>query len=51
MYGLRFMEKKKGPKNDIDINIDKCKDIDGYVNKLTDIINNKIKFVRTIVSE
>ena len=30
------------------INIDKNKDIDGYVNKLTDIINNKIKLERTI---
>ena len=30
------------------INIDKYKDIDGYVDKLTDIINNKIKLVRTI---
>ena len=30
------------------INIDKNKDIDGYANKLTDIINNKIKLVRTI---
>ena len=30
------------------INIDKNKDIDGYVDKLTDIINNKIKLVRTI---
>ena len=30
------------------INIDKNKDIDGYVNKLTDITNNKIKLVRTI---
>ena len=30
------------------INMDKNKDIDGYVNKLTDITNNKIKLVRTI---
>ena len=43
---MRFMEKKrKSPKI---INIDRNKDIDGYVNKLTDIINNKIKLVRTI---
>ena len=30
------------------INIDKNKDIDEYVNKFTDITNNKIKLVRTI---
>ena len=30
------------------INIDKNKDIDGSVNKLTDIINTKIKLVRKI---
>ena len=30
------------------INIDKNKDIDGYVNKLLDIINTKIKLVRKI---
>ena len=27
------------------INIDKYKDIDGYVSKLTDVINNKIELV------
>ena len=30
------------------INIDKHKNIDGYVSKLTVIINDKIKLVRTI---
>ena len=40
-----YGKKRKSPKM---INIDKNKDIDGYVNKLTDIINNKIKLVRTI---
>ena len=43
-YGI-YGKKRKGQKM---INIDKCKDIDGYVNKLTDITNNKIKLVRTI---
>ena len=43
---MRFMEKKrKRPKM---INIDKNKDIDGYANKLTDIINNKINLMRTV---
>ena len=44
---MRFMEKKKRKSIKIN-NIDKNKDIDGYVNKLTDVINNKIKLVRTI---
>ena len=30
------------------INIDKHKDIDGYVSKLTDVINNKIKLINKI---
>ena len=30
------------------INIDKTEEIDGYVDKLTDTINNKIKLVRAI---
>ena len=45
---MRFMEKKKKRKRPKMIHIDKNKDIDGYANKLTDIINNKIKLVRTI---
>ena len=46
LYGMRFMEKKrKSPKM---INIDKHKNIDGYVSKLTVIINDKIKLMRTI---
>ena len=44
---MRFIKKKtKIPKM---INIDKHKNIDGYVSKLTVIINNKIKLVRTII--
>ena len=31
------------------INIDKNKDIDGYIDKLTDIINNYIKLINKIV--
>ena len=31
------------------INIDKNKNIDGYVSKLTVIINNKLKLVKTII--
>ena len=31
------------------VNIDKHKNIDGYVSRLTVIINNKIKLVRTII--
>ena len=44
---MRFIEKKriKSPKM---INIDKNKDIDSYVKKLADIINNKIKLMITI---
>ena len=30
------------------INIDKDKDIDGYVNKLTDVVNNKINMINKI---
>ena len=46
LYGMRFMEKKrKSPKM---INTDKHKIIDGYVSKLTVIINDKIKFMRII---
>ena len=46
LYGMRFMEKKrKSPKI---INIDKHKDIHGYVSKLTDIINHKIRLIKII---
>ena len=41
------MEKKKRISSKI-INIDKYKDIDGYVSKLTDVINNKIKLINKI---
>ena len=37
-----YGKKRKSPKM---INIDKHKDIDGYVSKLTDVINNKIKLL------
>ena len=47
LYGMKFMEKKrKSPKM---INIDKHKNIDGYVSKLTVIINDKIKLMKTII--
>ena len=41
LYGMRFMEKNRKSSKMIDIN--KHKDIDEYVSKLTNIINNKIK--------
>ena len=47
LYGTRFMEKKIERAQKI-INIDKHKDSDGYVSKLTDIINNKIKLINKI---
>ena len=34
--------------NNINIDIDKDKDIDGYVSKLTDLINNEIKLINKI---
>ena len=33
------------------ISIDKNKDIDGYVNKLTDLINNKIELLNKAVKK
>ena len=45
------MEKVSWKKNRINsemIKIDKHKDIDGYVSKLTDIINNKIELLNRI---
>ena len=41
-----YKKKRKIPKM---INIDKHKNFDGYVRKLTVIINNKIKLVKTII--
>ena len=38
----------KNRKSSIIINIDKDKDIDGYVSKLTDVINNKIELINKI---
>ena len=46
MYGVRSMEKNK--KSSIIINIDKYNDIDGYVSKFTDVINNKINLINKI---
>ena len=40
------MEKNK--KSSIIINIDKYNDIDGYVSKLTDVINNKINLINKL---
>ena len=34
--------------NNINIDIDKDKDIDGYVSKLTDMINNEIELINKI---
>ena len=42
-------KKQKRPKMIKIDNIDKHKNIDGYLNKLTVIINNKINLVRTII--
>ena len=39
---------KKNRKSSIIINIDKYNDIDGYVSKLTDVINNKINLINKI---
>ena len=38
----------KNKKSSIIINIDKYNDIDGYVSKLTDVINNKINLINKI---
>ena len=38
----------KNRKGSIIINIEKDKDIDGYVSELTDVINNKINLINTI---
>ena len=38
----------KNRKSSIIINIDKYNDIDGYVSKLTDVINNKINLINKI---
>ena len=38
----------KNRKSSIIINIDKDKDINGYVNELTNVINNKINLINTI---
>ena len=38
----------KNIKNSKIINIDKHKDIDGYVSKLTDMINNEIELINKI---
>ena len=39
---------KKNRKSSIIINIDKYNDIDGYVSKLTDVINNKINLINKL---
>ena len=46
LYLKRFMEKNRISSKII--NIDKHKDIDGYVSKLTDVINNKINLINKI---
>ena len=46
MYGVRSMEKNR--KSSIIINIDKYNDIDGYVSKLTDVINNEINLINKL---
>ena len=38
----------KNRKSSIIINIDKYNDIDGYVSKLTDVINNKINLINKL---
>ena len=38
----------KNKKSSIIINIDKYNDIDGYVSKLTDVINNKINLINKL---
>ena len=51
MYGTRFMKKKKKRINPGTIEIDKHKDIDGYVSELTDLINHRIKQVNRMYGE
>ena len=46
LYGIRFV--KKNRINSEKINIDKRKDNDGYVSKLTDVINNKIELLNRV---
>ena len=43
LYGIWFVEKNRI--NPEKIKIDKHKNIEGYVSKLTDVINNKIELV------
>ena len=42
------MIRKKNRISSKKINIDKYKDIDGYVSKLTDVINNKIELLNRV---
>ena len=43
LYGIWFVEKNRI--NPEKINTGKYKDIDGYVSKLTDVVNNEIELV------
>ena len=46
LYGIWFVKKNRISSNKI--NIDKYKDIDGYVSKLTYLLNNKIELLNRV---
>ena len=46
LHGVRLVKKNRTSSKNI--NIDKDKDIDGYVSKLNDVINNKIELLNRV---